>query len=169
MCGFLGILGSGNLPPDQIDFYRKRSARLSTRGNTGKGEHITRDAALFHYRLAFRGLESGNQPMPDATKTRMLVYNGELYSFRELKSRLNYPFRTESDTEVLLAAWQERGERMLEELDGEFAFAIWDAHEERLVLGRDAVGIKPLFFASAGLTSSAPFREYSDKYSFRVR
>lgn len=168
MCGFLGVIGRNDLPPGEIDFYRKRSSRLSTRGNTSQGEYVHRDTALFHYRLAFRGLASGGQPMLDPLRKRILIYNGELYSYRELRARLDYPFVTESDTEVLLAAWHARGENMLEELDGEYAFGIWDPAAQRLTLGRDPFGIKPLYFASPALTDTSRFRTYSPSYKFTI-
>ena len=98
-------------------------------------------------------LRSGHQPMQDAETGNWIVYNGEIYNFRELRTRLQgegVRFVSQSDTEVLLKAYGRWGEKCLGELRGMFAFAIWDAKRSRLLLGRDPMGIKPLYYCSAG-------------------
>lgn len=167
MCGFLGQVGA---PLEALDLeqLRRASQRLSTRGNTGRGEWHDAQSALFHYRLAFRDLAGGLQPMADTANKRFLVFNGEIYRYQDIRRRTPYNYATNSDTEVLHALWAERGEDMLSELDGEYAFAIWEPKIKRLLLGRDAFGVKPLFFQ----LESAPllnFRSYQDTYSFTAQ
>ena len=169
MCGFLGVIGPAPFSEKELNFFRARSQRISSRGNTGRGEWHSPGVALFHYRLAFRGLDSGAQPMRDETNKRMLVYNGELYSFQELRERYPFPYATESDTEIFLAARENAGDAMLEALDGEYAFALWEESKDRLVLGRDPFGVKPIFFAADSWDDSSQFRIQRESYRFKVK
>ncbi|MDX1377157.1 MAG: asparagine synthase (glutamine-hydrolyzing), partial [Burkholderiales bacterium] len=125
------------------------------RGPDGDGVWDDGEAcALSHRRLAVIDLSpAGAQPMRAPTGRYTISYNGELYNFRELRGALEacgHAFRSRSDTEVLLAAWAEWGPACLARLDGMFAFALWDAAERRLVLARDRVGEKPLYYARIG-------------------
>jgi asparagine synthase (glutamine-hydrolysing) len=105
---------------------------------------------LGHRRLSIIDLSpAGHQPMSNADGTVWISYNGELYNFQEHRKRLadaGYPFRSQSDTEVLIALYEERGIDFLQELNGMFAFALWDAREQRLLIARDHAGIKPLYY-----------------------
>ena len=151
MCGIGGILFSHD-PPAALE---ARLAQLRTallpRGPDGAG--LTLDVAarsgLVHTRLALVDLAGGAQPMVDASGRYTLVFNGELYNHRELRAELvrDYPFRTQSDTETLLAAYVVWGEACLDQLNGMFAFAVWDAHTRSAFFARDALGVKPLVFA----------------------
>ncbi|MEK7737395.1 MAG: asparagine synthase (glutamine-hydrolyzing), partial [Pseudomonadota bacterium] len=126
---------------------------IAHRGPDDAGEWLSPDGnvGLAHRRLAIIDLSSfGHQPMLDASGTLVIVFNGEIYNFRELRGQLEsegYSFRSHSDTEVLLALYRARGEAMLSLLNGIFAFAIYDQAEERLFLACDAMGVKPLYFS----------------------
>ncbi|MDW8468885.1 MAG: hypothetical protein RML56_07870 [Burkholderiales bacterium] len=148
MCGIVGW--SGN-----VDASRLAAAlgRLAHRGPDDEGLWYDEQAGvgLGHRRLAVIDLSSAaRQPMWDASKEVALVFNGEIYNFRELRRELinrGFSFRTQSDTEVLLALYLAEGTEMLPQLDGMFAFAIWDGRRRSLFLARDALGVKPLYYA----------------------
>ena len=119
------------------------------RGPNATGMHVSRTglAALGHNRLSILDLsDAGRQPMTDPDGRYWIVFNGEVYNYLELRQELagHYSFRTQTDTEVLLAAYQQWGEACLERLIGMFAFAIWDEREQRLFAARDRFGVKPL-------------------------
>src|SRR5262249_52902018 len=109
-------------------------------------------AALAHRRLAIIDLNTGDQPMTDASGLRTIVYNGEIYNYRELRSEglAEYPFATESDTEVILAAHSMWGAGAPAHLRGMFAYALWDSEQHQLLLSRDRFGEKPLFYTVRG-------------------
>ncbi|WP_380281632.1 asparagine synthase (glutamine-hydrolyzing) [Kitasatospora purpeofusca] len=122
------------------------------RGPDAGGVHLERHAALGHRRLAVLDLEGGVQPMTaehDGRLLAVLSYSGEVYNHRELRAELEaagHRFRTRSDTEVVLRAYLEWGEHLAERLNGMFAFAVWDARTEELLLVRDRMGVKPLYY-----------------------
>lgn len=162
MCGIAGFLihHPHNPRPDASLLGREdqREAealvmieRLAHRGPDGQGLWIAPPMYLGHTRLAIIDpTPDGHQPMGDSTQRYWISYNGEIYNYRELRSELQRGgavFHTHSDTEVLLQAYRVWGREMLQRLDGMFAFAIWDQLEQSLWLARDAVGIKPLFYA----------------------
>jgi asparagine synthase (glutamine-hydrolysing) len=146
MCGILGTVGTRwrEHVHDALDTLRMR----------GPDDHgvVDAGAAVFgHRRLAIIDLAGGHQPMQSEDRRWTLAFNGEIYNFRELRKELEargWPFHTHSDTEVLLQGWRAWGETLLDRLDGIFAFALWDAETKRLVLARDRVGVKPLFYAT---------------------
>ncbi len=124
---------------------------LAHRGADQTGEYLRKNAGLSHTRLSIRDLEGGAQPMVrrDEEREYAIVYNGEVYNTEQLipeLKRRGYRFETNSDTEVILYAYMAYGLAFAEKLNGIFAIAIWDAEEEQLVLCRDRVGVKPLFF-----------------------
>ncbi len=159
MCGIFGILATnGAVPPLVLE---RATDSLAHRGPDDHGTVIIQantvprhEIGLGSRRLAILDLSPlGHQPMQDAETGNWIVYNGEIYNFRELRTRLQgegVPFVSHSDTEVLLKAYGRWGEKCLGELRGMFAFAIWDAKRSRLLLGRDPMGIKPLYYASVG-------------------
>src|SRR5207253_8223020 len=116
--------------------------------------------ALGHRRLSIIDTSSaGHQPMLSHDGRLVVILNGEIYNYRELREQLTSKgrtFRTRTDTEVLLAAWAEWGEDCLPRLNGMFAFALWDERERTLFLVRDRVGIKPLYYAEAGRDAGEP-------------
>jgi asparagine synthase (glutamine-hydrolysing) len=148
MCGIFASLG---FLPDRANIEV-----VSHRGPDGEGWRVFATArgplALGHRRLAIIDLsESGHQPMSYDDGRYWLVFNGEIYNYLELRRTLETAgrtFRTESDSEVLLAAYAHWGERALDRLFGMFAFVIWDAHEQRLFAARDRFGVKPLYWVA---------------------
>ena len=158
MCGINGIFAY--LPSAsavEVTELRKTRDRMATRGPDGHGEWISADGrvALGHRRLAIIDLsDTAAQPMRSADGSLVITFNGEIYNYRALREALEARGRrliTQSDTEVLLHLFAEKGEAMLDDLRGMFAFAIWDAHRKRLFLARDPYGIKPLYYSvSAG-------------------
>ena len=153
MCGIAGIAGGGDNGGRQVQAKVKRmTARLAHRGPDAEGFFFGRGVALGHRRLSIIDLnQAANQPMTDHTGRYTIVFNGEVYNFRQLRSELSgYPFRTQSDTEVVLAAFIKWGADCLERFNGMFAFAIWDDEKESLFMARDRLGIKPLYYAVKG-------------------
>ncbi|GAB2652650.1 asparagine synthase (glutamine-hydrolyzing) [Saccharopolyspora gloriosae] len=155
MCGIAGMVSFGD------DLNRKRhvveamTETMACRGPDAAGIWLDRHVALGHRRLAVIDLEGGAQPMrvdtPDGSV--VLTYSGEAYNFAELREELRvrgHRFRTSSDTEVVLHAYLEWGEALVDRLNGMYAFAIWDARDEKLVMVRDRMGIKPFYFQETG-------------------
>lgn len=152
MCGIAGSFAfrGGQINRDELIAVRDA---MRARGPDADGLWIGDDGSvgLAHRRLSILDISSaGAQPM--ARSGMSIVFNGEIYNFRSLRTELEqrgHTFRSNSDTEVLLAMWQEYGPAMLPRLRGMFAFALWDASARRLVLARDALGIKPLYWANS--------------------
>jgi asparagine synthase (glutamine-hydrolysing) len=159
MCGINGILAyhyAAN-PVDRAELLRTRD-HMAARGPDGMGEWVGEDGriGLAHRRLAIIDLTDGaSQPMVSADGTLVVTFNGEIYNYRQLRGRLQtrgYVFRTQSDTEVLLHLYAQKGAAMVRDLRGMFAFAIWDLERRTLLLARDPYGIKPLYYADDGWT-----------------
>jgi asparagine synthase (glutamine-hydrolysing) len=150
MCGIAGIFDlSGRRDFDPRLLERMNESQWH-RGPDEGGTHLEPGVALGHRRLSIIDLSSGQQPMFSADNRLCIVYNGEIYNFMAIADQLRergYVFRTHCDTEVILYAWQEWGERCVDHLRGMFAFAIYDRGQESLFLARDRLGIKPLFYA----------------------
>ncbi len=145
MCGIAGIAGHHH--PALIE---RMTRLLAHRGPDGEGFHVGAGIALGHRRLVVLDREGGAQPMRDATGRYTLIYNGEVYNYRALREELRREgceFHTHCDTEVVLAALICWGESALERFQGMFALALWDQAEERLLLARDPLGVKPLYYA----------------------
>ena len=151
MCGIAGIYGLENLD-DARDRVEKMTAKISHRGPDAEGIYAGKNAILGHRRLSIIDINpSSNQPFSSLDGRYTMVYNGELYNYRDIKSQLSdHDFRTDSDTEVVLAAFMKWGMKALQLFNGMFAFAFWDNEEEKLWIGRDRLGIKPLYYANAG-------------------
>ncbi|TSC63117.1 MAG: asparagine synthase (glutamine-hydrolysing) [Parcubacteria group bacterium Gr01-1014_48] len=150
MCGIIGV--AGKIPGERLC----TSARdlLAHRGPDGSGAYYDaiEGIALGHRRLSIIDLsDAGKQPMHSHDERFVITFNGEIYNYLELKEELvkSYPFKTKTDTEVLLAAYATWGERCLKRLNGMYAFAIWDRKERVLFCARDRLGIKPLFYHHA--------------------
>ena len=149
MCGF--VVNAHIQGVDQSD-GRRALETMRHRGPDDEGEWYDQSSKcwLGHQRLSIIDLsQAGRQPFSDPSGRYHLVFNGEIYNYLELKEELNrhYPFSTSTDTEVLLAAYLNWGETCLPRLVGMFAFAIWDAKEQKLFAARDRFGVKPLFFS----------------------
>ncbi|MFI6481056.1 asparagine synthase (glutamine-hydrolyzing) [Nonomuraea sp. NPDC050663] len=151
MCGIAGWVSFGADLTHQGDVLDAMTGTMACRGPDGRGTYVRAHAALGHRRLAVIDLPGGAQPMTAGTPAGevCLVYSGEVYNFRSLRDRLKalgHPFRTESDTEVVLRAYLEWGESVVDHIEGMYAFAIWDERDQKLLLVRDRMGIKPLFY-----------------------
>src|SRR5882762_2955816 len=141
MCGIAGIVGSRA----SVEIARSMAQRLRHRGPDGEGEWGEPGVALAHRRLAILDLpEGGHQPM--AFDSRVLSYNGEIYNHAQLRAELPGPWHSTGDTEVLVHLLAKEGSACLHRLVGMFAFAAWDTREHRLLLVRDRLGIKPLYY-----------------------
>ena len=159
MCGIAGYLAAGPRSGLELDFsLRQMAAVLAHRGPDDEGffEAVTRDGerrvGLAHRRLSIIDLSTGHQPMANEDGTVQIVFNGELYNFAQLREELiakGHAFRTRSDTETIVHAYEEWGPECVRRFRGMFAFAIWDANRERLLLARDRYGKKPLFLYQA--------------------
>ncbi len=143
------------MPDRDGDVIRAMTRALAHRGPDGEGYYAADGVRLGHRRLSVIDLETGSQPMTSADGRYTIIFNGEIYNFRELRAELESHgsrFRTRSDTEVLLEAFARWGRSALDKLVGMFAFAVWDAREQRLFLARDRLGLKPLYLTVAGRT-----------------
>ncbi len=151
MCGLAGLYDiKGSRPYDQ-DLLARMTQVIAHRGPDGCGLHREPGLGLGHRRLAVIDRAGSAQPMLTPDRQLALVFNGEIYNFRELRAELQalgVRFRTDGDTEVLLHGWRRYGERFLPRLEGMFAFAIWDARQQTLVLARDRFGKKPMHYAA---------------------
>ena len=128
------------------------SALIKHRGPDDYGEYVSNAVALFSNRLSIIDLEGGHQPIFNEDENLVIVFNGEIYNFLELKQDLEkqgHKFRTRSDTEVILHGFEQHGVQIFSLLDGMFAIAIWDIKKKRLILARDRAGVKPLHYARA--------------------
>lgn len=152
MCGLAGYLNLRKEQPAERSVLKRMCDLIAHRGPDAEGLLLEGPIALGHRRLAIVDLSpSGAQPMTDPSGRFTIVYNGEVYNFIELRQelqRLGHSFRGGSDTEVVLAAFAEWGVSSFSKLNGIFAFAVWDRKKQRLILCRDPVGVKPLFYAS---------------------
>ena len=155
MCGIVTLMDYGGGEVDRNELLHIRDA-MTTRGPDGEGLWISPDVkvALAHRRLSLLDLsEAGAQPMANADGSLRIVFNGEIYNYRELRRELEqegFGFRSGSDTEVLLHLYAHKGEGMLDALRGMYAFVIWDERRRRLFAARDPFGIKPLYIADDG-------------------
>ena len=149
MCGIGGIFNLDGRPVSPV-ILRKMTDAIAHRGPDGEGFYTDQFIGLGHRRLAIIDLSpAGHQPMMTPDGQYGLTYNGEIYNYQELRlelESLGYPFRSRTDSEVLLYAYAEWGAQVLDRLNGMFAFAIWDRNEQTLFLARDRYGIKPLYY-----------------------
>ena len=151
MCGIAGIVGGAGARPCSTPCSRRSSTAVRTTAARPSSDGV----GLGMTRLAIIDLVTGRQPMTSDDGAATIVFNGEIYNFRALRADLEahgHRFRTQSDTEVILRAWQADGEACVDRLRGMFAFAIWDARRQRLFLARDRLGKKPLYYWQDGRT-----------------
>jgi asparagine synthase (glutamine-hydrolysing) len=148
VCGLAGLVLARGAVARREDLERM-AATLAHRGPDGRRTWTSGSVGLAHARLAIIDLATGDQPLSNEDGTVWVAFNGEIYNYRELRAELApwHAFRTRSDTEVLAHGWEEWGPALFPRLSGFFAIALWDARSERLVLARDRLGKKPLFFA----------------------
>jgi asparagine synthase (glutamine-hydrolysing) len=143
MCGICGIYGL-----EDKELVKKMCQTLVHRGPDDQGIYTDSNISLGHRRLSIIDLKTGHQPIHNEDETVWVILNGEIYNFRELREDLEdkHDFYTDSDTEVLVHLYEEYGERLVEKLNGMFAFAIWDSVKRKLLLARDHIGKKPLYY-----------------------
>lgn len=164
MCGIVGVVGDELA---DLDVVRRMTRLLRHRGPDDEGFHEAGVVRFGHRRLSILDLsELGHQPMVSEDGGLVITYNGEIYNFLELREELErdgHRFRTHTDTEVLLHGYRAWGDAVLERIEGIFAFGLWDADRDRLLLARDRAGVKPMFWhlRSAGIAFASelkPFR-----------
>lgn len=155
MCGITGWIDWERDLNNARHTVGRMTETLTNRGPDASGIWLSQHAALGHRRLSVIDPENGKQPMVRhrGNQTYVISYNGELYNAPELRQELEalgYTFQTHCDTEVLLLAFMEWNENCFGKLNGIFAFAIWQEHEQRLFMCRDRLGVKPLFYTQRG-------------------
>jgi asparagine synthase (glutamine-hydrolysing) len=151
VCGIAGIVDLRARRPIDTKLLERMNRSLEHRGPDGEGFHIEPGVGFGHRRLSIIDLEGGKQPMYNEDGTVVVTYNGEIYNFKEIEVDLRargHVFRTRCDSEVIVHAWEEWGERCLDRFNGMFAFALWDRNRETLFLARDRIGVKPLYYTA---------------------
>ncbi len=148
MCGICGAVNRDRERPADRDALAAMMRAIVHRGPDDEAAWVEGPVALGHQRLSIIDLATGRQPMSNEDGTVWITYNGEIYNYVELRRDLqrNHTFRTQSDTEVIIHLYEELGERCLERLNGMFAFAIWDARQQKLFAARDRLGVKPFYW-----------------------
>ena len=150
MCGITGYFHFDNSRLVSVERLKKMTDSLIHRGPDGEGFFIHNNIALGHRRLAIIDLQTGDQPMYSEDKTIAIVFNGEIYNYIELKEELKkfgFHFKTTSDTEVIISAYQKWGIDCLKKFNGCWAIALWDDKQKQMFLSRDRIGEKPLYYA----------------------
>ncbi|MCC8013882.1 MAG: asparagine synthase (glutamine-hydrolyzing) [Eubacterium sp.] len=149
MCGFCGFTGNIN---DKQKIINKMMDKIIHRGPDSSGSYLDKDIALGFRRLSIIDLSEGDQPIYNEDGTVAIVFNGEIYNYREIRKTLEgkHKFKTNSDTEVLVHLYEEKGEEMLNDLRGMFAFVIYDKKDNSLFGARDFFGIKPFYYGEFG-------------------
>ncbi|MGH7128784.1 MAG: asparagine synthetase B family protein, partial [Planctomycetaceae bacterium] len=149
MCGLAGVLFTEGSRPIDPSCLRWMARQIAHRGPDAEGVWSGAGVGLAHRRLSIIDLAGGDQPIANEDGSVQVVFNGEIYNYRELKRDLEgrgHRFRTSSDTEVLVHLYEEHGAGLVQRLRGMFAFALWDERRQRLLLARDRVGLKPLYW-----------------------
>ena len=149
MCGIAGYFNVDHAPEGDLRLLEHMVWQLRHRGPDGFGFFQDSRVGLAHARLSIIDLEGGWQPITNEDESLWIVFNGEIFNYPELRQQLvarGHLFRTESDTEVILHLYEEQGADCVQELNGQFALAIYDQHRGELFLARDRMGIRPLFY-----------------------
>ena len=154
MCGICGFINKvdGEIPPEKL--IRHMISALNHRGPDSCGYYRDPYAALGHSRLAIIDLVTGAQPLSNEDETLWISFNGEIFNYLELRDTLvsrGHIFKTRSDTETIIHAWEEWGEECFSKFNGQWALAIWDTKKNELVLSRDRHGIRPLYYTDSRL------------------
>jgi asparagine synthase (glutamine-hydrolysing) len=153
MCGITGIVRKPTAAAIDRAVLERMTGTLRHRGPDGDGFFLNRNVGLGHRRLSIIDLAGGDQPIFNEDRSVVIVFNGEIYNFKELRADLierGHTFKTHSDTEVIVHLYEDLGCECLHQLNGMFAFALWDAKQELLLLARDRLGEKPLYYTSQG-------------------
>lgn len=150
MCGISGWVNRDSSKPADAGILKKMNQTLCHRGPDEEGFYVKENAGLAMRRLAVIDVQGGHQPISGEDGTAWVVFNGEIYNFKELRAQLEskgHVFRTKSDTETIVHAYEEYGDACVKHLRGMFAFALWDEKRNRLLIARDRIGKKPLYYA----------------------
>ncbi len=153
MCGIAGFYQFDVNPDSQEHTLRKMLTRIRHRGPDQSGVYLSEGIGLGSVRLSIIDLSTGTMPLSNSDGSMWVVFNGEVFNYIELREELiskGHEFETTSDTEVIVHAYEEYGEAFLEKLNGQFAIAIWDKNKQELLLARDRVGIRPLYYTNVG-------------------
>src|SRR6476659_7746192 len=149
MCGIAGIVSMDRSPVDPADLQRMCDA-IAHRGPDDEGYYFEPGVGLGMRRLSIIDLDKGHQPIHNEDNSIQIVFNGEIYNYKELRQDLQqrgHSFYTDTDTETIVHLYEEYGPKVVDKLRGMFAFALWDGRRRRLLLARDRLGIKPLYYA----------------------
>src|SRR5712691_9638094 len=149
MCGIFGFFGTDRGQPASADVLDEMARALIHRGPDGGGFHCDGPLGMGMRRLSIIDLKTGHQPLANEDRSVWVVFNGEIYNYRELTADLLagvYHFATASATETLVHLYEEHGADCVRHLRGMFAFALWDLRKRRLFVARDRLGIKPLYY-----------------------
>ncbi|MCK4788494.1 MAG: asparagine synthase (glutamine-hydrolyzing) [Desulfobacteraceae bacterium] len=150
MCGICGIFNFRKTEPIDVDLLKEMNNRMYHRGPDDEGYYISDNVGIAMRRLSIIDIATGRQPIHNENKTVWIVFNGEIYNYREMREFLlkkGHHFNTNSDTETIVHLYEEFGEDCVNYLRGMFAFAIWDSNSKTLIVARDRIGIKPLFYS----------------------
>lgn len=150
MCGIAGYYRLPLAPDERRPLLARMIETLAHRGPDGNGTYVDGDVGLAHARLSIIDVGGGHQPMCNEDGTVWITFNGEIFNYVELRDELiarGHVFKTKSDTEVIVHLYEERGADCVEALNGDFAFAIWDQKQQRLMLARDRAGVRPVYYA----------------------
>ena len=152
MCGIAGFVQLDGAPADRrlLDTMIRE---IGHRGPDDRGIHVARSTGLAHARLSIIDVAGGHQPLANEDESVWIVFNGEIFNYVELRADLEsrgHRFRTRSDTEVIVHLYEEYGDDCVRQLNGQWAFAIWDDRRRRLFLSRDRLGVRPLFYTTSG-------------------
>src|SRR5438045_7299375 len=149
MCGIAGQFNFQRHEPVEHEHYGRFAASIAHRGPDDQVLFIAGPLGLGFRRLSIIDLAGGHQPMANSERTVWIIFNGEIYNYKELRAELQskgHQFRTNSDTEVIIHGYEEWATDVFNRLTGMFGLAIWDVPNERLVLARDAMGIKLIYY-----------------------
>ena len=153
MCGIVGLYQYGGDRPRVTEWLDRMCQAIVHRGPDDQGLFVAREVGLGMRRLSIIDVGGGHQPISNEDGTVTVVFNGEIYNFKVLRERLEgrgHQFKTRTDTEVIVHAYEEYGPDCVKHFNGIFAFALWDARCERLFLARDRMGVKPLYYCRNG-------------------
>ena len=149
MCGFVGFIDKAK-KENKDKIIKKMADTIKHRGPDSDGYYTDDNIALGFRRLSIIDLGNGDQPIFNKKKDKVILFNGEIYNYKEIQKELKnkgYKFKTNSDTEVILLGYEEYGEKILNKLRGMFAFVIYDINKKSLFGARDFFGIKPMYYA----------------------
>lgn len=166
MCGIAGFAGIASYSPEGSEILRRMCDAIRHRGPDDSGYYVGAEASIGMRRLSIIDVAGGHQPMANEDESVRVVFNGEIYNFRDLRQRLQvagHRLATSSDTETIVHFYEDRGDDVVHELRGMFAFAVWDDRQSRLLLARDRLGIKPLYVwphPSGGVAFASELRSF---------